>query len=192
MWRVRALFAPVSVIGMAHVVGGVAALAAPEAAQVSGLSGVTMLSASPEVTGIMLVAVGGAAIASLFYPTRPDIRTALAVPQQIVLMVQLVGIIMAMINGAYPDGYRPSEDALAAAWFILADQSPLIAMCLSHTIEMAFGGLVNVERERYREEVSYLKEQLSYCNKCWTMQKESKFWNEIANGDGPSSPFVSS
>jgi hypothetical protein len=64
MQRLRSLFAPVAVIGMAHVAGGVAALFAPGAAHVSGLAGLTMLGLWPGFTAFLLIIVGLMAICS--------------------------------------------------------------------------------------------------------------------------------
>jgi hypothetical protein len=107
---------------------------------------------------------------------------ALVAPQQLVLMIQLGGVLIAVYQGAYPDGYRPADDWWGSMWFILADQAPLIAMCLSHTIELAFGGLVNAEREYYQRELKETQKALDSCNRCWQMQREAKFWEDIASG----------
>lgn len=179
MQRVRALFAPVAVIGVAHVVGGVAALAAPKAAQVSGLAGVTMLGAPAKVVGFVLVMVGIMAIMSRFYIMTRDMMQALAAPQQLLLMVQFVGVIIAIADGQYPDGYRPTDEWWSSMWFILADQAPLIAMCVSHTVEIAFGGIVNAERAFYQGELRYAQEKLEACTRRLSAQDEAQFWEEF-------------
>ena len=54
-------------------------------------------------------------------------RAALIAPQQIVLLIQLMGVGVAAWNGAYPDGYVPVPDNWwASFWFILGDQAALI------------------------------------------------------------------
>lgn len=185
MQRARAFFAPVAVIGLAHVVGGIAALVAPGAAHVSGLAGAVMLGSQSEFTGFMLIIVGTMAILSRLCPGEPDTVTALVIPQQLVLMIQLGGVIAVTYNGAYADGYRPAPDYWGSVWFILADQAPLIAMCFSHTFELAFGGLVNEEREFYQNELKYAQEKLARCQRCWDMQNETAFWEEMSRGKGP-------
>jgi hypothetical protein len=186
MQRVRSFFAPVGVIGLAHVVGGVAALVAPQAAQVSGLAGMTMMGSPAPFTSFILVTVGAMAVGSRFCPANQDATRALVAPQQLLLTVQLAGVIVAIYQGAYPDGYRPTDEWWSSMWFILADQSPLIAMCMAHTIEVAVGGLVNEEREFYQKELKDVQEALETCNRCWSMQKEFAFWRELADGRGPS------
>lgn len=182
MQRLRSFFAPVGVISVSHIVGGTAALIAPKAANVSGLAGMTVLGSPPEFTGFILIITGLMAIYSRVYPDDKDVVNALVAPQQAVLMVQFAGVIVAVYHGEYPDGYNPSPDWWTSMWFILADQSPLLAMCLSHTTEVALGGLVNEEREFYQAELKFAQEQLSRCNRCWQMQSEREFWEDIGGG----------
>jgi hypothetical protein len=182
MQRLRSLFAPVAVIGMAHVVGGVAALFAAGAAHVSGLAGLTMLGLWPGFTALLLIIVGLMAICSRMCPHSREWVNTLVAPQQLVLMIQLGGVMIAVYHGAYPDGYKPADDWWGSMWFILADQSPLIAMCLSHTIELALGGLVDAEREYYQRELKETQRALDSCNRCWQMQREAKFWDDLGQG----------
>jgi two-component sensor histidine kinase len=63
-------------------------------------------------------------------------RVVLIAPQQIVLLIQLIGVSVAASNGAYPDGYVPVPgNWWASFWFILGDQAALVVLCLSHTFE---------------------------------------------------------
>jgi hypothetical protein len=178
----RAFFAPVGVIGLAHVVGGVSALAEPKAANVSGLAGMTDLGAEPVFTAFILIIVGVMAVVSRFCLSNRDATWALVAPQQILLMVQFGGIVVALSHGAYPDGYKPTDDWWGSFWFILADQSPLVAMCLAHTIEIALGGIPNEERAYYQDELRETQLALDRCNRCWALQSQSKFWEDIGNG----------
>lgn len=183
MQRIRAFFAPVGVIAIGHIAGGTAALIAPQAAQVSGLAGMTMLGSPPEFTAFILLITGIMAVASRFYLYDRDVATALVIPQQLLLMVQLGGVLVAIYNGQYPDGYQPAPDWWTSMWFMLADQSPLIAMCLSHTIEIALGGLLDDERAFYQSELRHAQEALERCARRWDMQSEEKFWHDMARGD---------
>jgi two-component sensor histidine kinase len=132
----RGLFAPVALIGLIHIIGGVAVLVAPQAAYVSQLSGLMMLLPHPIAIAIGLVLVGFMAVAARLMRMSERTRVALIAPQQIVLLIQLMGVSVAAWNGAYPDGYVPVPgNRWASFWFILGDQAALAVLCLSHTFE---------------------------------------------------------
>jgi hypothetical protein len=132
----RGLFAPVAVIGLIHVIGGIAVLLAPQAAFVSQLSGPMMLLPHPIAIAMGLILVGVMAITARLMRMSERMRVALIAPQQIVLLIQLIGVIGAAWNGAYPDGYVPVPgDWWASFWFIIGDQAALVVLCLSHTFE---------------------------------------------------------
>jgi hypothetical protein len=132
------LFAPVAWIGAIHIVGGAAVLYAPKAVDVTQLAGVvTLAGRHPLPIGLTLVAVGVAAVLARMVEMPPRWRTAMAFPQQVMLLVQLIGVLGAAHNGIYPDGYVPIPgDTSGSAAFITGDQAALIVLCLSHTIEM--------------------------------------------------------
>jgi two-component sensor histidine kinase len=76
------------------------------------------------------------AIAARLMKMSEQMRVALVAPQQIVLLIQFIGISVAAWNGAYPDGYVPVPGNWQASfWFILGDQAALLVLCLSHTFE---------------------------------------------------------
>jgi two-component sensor histidine kinase len=132
----RGLFAPVALIGLIHVIGGMAVLVAPQAAYVSQLSGPMMVLPHPIAIAIGLILVGVMAIAARLMRMSERMRAALIAPQQIVLLIQLIGVSIAAWNGAYPDGYVPVPGHWwASFWFILGDQAALVVLCLSHTFE---------------------------------------------------------
>lgn len=136
MREVSGLFAPVALIGLIHIIGGVAVLVAPHAAYVSQLSGLMMLLPHPTAVAIGLILVGIMAVTARLMRMSEWTRVALIAPQQIVLLVQLIGVSVAAWNGAYPDGYVPVPgNWWASFWFILGDQAALVVLCLSHTIE---------------------------------------------------------
>ena len=132
----RGLFAPVALIGLIHIIGGVAVLVAPQAAYVSQLSGPMMVLPYPIVIAVGLILVGAMAVAARLLKMSERTRVVLIAPQQIVLLIQLMGVGVAAWNGAYPDGYIPVPgNWWASFWFILGDQAALVVLCLSHTFE---------------------------------------------------------
>jgi two-component sensor histidine kinase len=132
----RGLFAPVALIGLIHIIGGVAVLVAPHAAYVSQLSGPMLLLPHPIAVAIGLILIGVMAVTARVMRMSEWTRVALIAPQQIVLLIQLVGVSVAAWNGAYPDGYVPVPgNWWASFWFILGDQAALVVLCLSHTFE---------------------------------------------------------
>jgi two-component sensor histidine kinase len=132
----RGLFAPVALIGLIHIIGGTAVLFAPQAAYVSQLSGPMMLLAQPIAIAVGLIVVGFMAVAARLLKMSEQMRVALIAPQQILLLIQFVGVSVAAWHGAYPDGYVPVPGNWQASfWFILGDQAALLVLCLSHTFE---------------------------------------------------------
>lgn len=132
----RGLFAPVALIGLIHIIGGIAVLVAPQAAYVSQLSGLMTLLPHPIAIAVGLILVGVMAVTARLMRMSERTRVALIAPQQFVLLVQLVGIGFAAWHGAYPDGYVPVPgNWWASFWFILGDQAALVVLCLSHTFE---------------------------------------------------------
>ena len=99
----RGLFAPVALIGLIHIIGGIAVLLAPQAAYVSQLSGPMMVLPHPIAIAAALIVVGVMAISARLVKMSERTRVALIAPQQIVLLIQLIGIGVAAWKGAYPD-----------------------------------------------------------------------------------------
>jgi hypothetical protein len=174
----RSLFAPVSVIGAAHVFGGVAVIGAPEAAKVSALAGPMVTGLSEGWLAVTLVSVGVAAITSRVSTVSNRTRLALTVPQQAVLLIQLYGVVVAILLGGYPDGYVPVPGNWAAsAWFIFGDQAALIAMCLSHTFEVVFLRAIPHE-EKLQLELSLERAEHDSCKRYLGMLRETQFWEK--------------
>ena len=102
----------------------------------SQLSGLMMLLPHPTAIAIGLILVGVMAVTARLLKMSERTRAALIAPQQIVLLIQLMGVGIAAWNGAYPDGYVPVPvNWWASFWFILGDQAALVVLCLSHTFE---------------------------------------------------------
>jgi hypothetical protein len=174
----RSLFAPVSVIGAAHVFGGLAVIGAPEAAKESAMAGPMMTGMNAGLLAIILVSVGVAAIASRVSTMTSRARLALTIPQQAILLIQLYGVIVAIWLGGYPDGYVPVPGNWAAsAWFIFGDQAALVAMCLSHTFEVVFLRAVPPE-ERLQLELNLERADHDSCKRYLSMLKETQFWEK--------------
>jgi hypothetical protein len=135
--RYRSLFAPVAMIGVIHIIGGAAVLLAQKAVDVSQLAGIVMLIGRyPILIGVGLIAVGIMAIVARMVDISRGVRTALIVPQQIVLLMQFIGVLIIARTGVFPDGYVPVPgDWYASLWFIASDQAALLVLCLSHTVE---------------------------------------------------------
>lgn len=130
----RWAMAPVTLIGLIHIVGGICVMAEPLAANVSGLAGLRALPAP--FLGQLLIAVGVMAIASRLASFSAKQQYLLVLPQQLVLLVQLAGIWVTLYLGKYPDGYVPGQGEWQAFWFILSDQLPWIGLSLSHLVDM--------------------------------------------------------
>jgi hypothetical protein len=76
----RGLFAPVALIGLIHIIGGVAVLVAPQAAYVSQLSGLMMLLPHPIAIAVGLILVGAMAVTARLTKRAERTRAALIAP----------------------------------------------------------------------------------------------------------------
>lgn len=126
-----------TIIGIAHVVCGIAVMYAPAALFATPLAFMHQLVAiiwSPEavVTGPTLIAVGLAAIIGGSASMDGRWQLLLIAPQQLILGFQIISISIALATGMYPDGYRPH----GGAWFIVADQVWAWIFALVHTFEV--------------------------------------------------------
>ncbi len=157
------LVAPIALIALIHIIGGVAIIAEPKAALISSLAGPYMLFHPAQVLGMLLIAVGGLALYGRLSSDSAQ-RFCFVLPQQVMLLLQLLGILGPLWSGTYPDGYMPIKgDWASSVWFILGDQMPIIGLCVSHLVEMMVGGdnwQLRELREK-REEVVFLENQLA-------------------------------
>src|SRR5262245_51184063 len=102
-----------------------------QAAYVSQLSGPMMLLAQPIAIAVGLIVVGVMSVAARLLKMSEQMRVALIAPQQILLLIQFIGVSVAAWHGAYPDGYvTVPGDWQASFWFILGDQAALLVLCL--------------------------------------------------------------
>jgi hypothetical protein len=175
----RCLVAPIGLIGVIHVVGGVAILLTEKAAFVTSLTGFGFL--DPFGKAIMLILVGVLAIAARTRFVPDHAERACIIPQQIVLLIQLGGILQAIFLGQYPNGHTPVEgDYWASVWFIVADQMPWIMLCCSHTAELLFADcLVKRVTQYYENKIAAERATVMQAERLLSMQQEAKFWAEM-------------
>jgi hypothetical protein len=148
------MFAPVAVIGVIHIIAGLSALFAPGSTLTTGMYGLMASGASPAQVAITLIAVGFLAITARLSAARQDIRMFMITPQQIVLLVQAIGVLVVIANGYYPDGYHPANTLAESRWFILGDQAPWLVLCMAHVIDMMFGHRITLTRVQYENELA--------------------------------------
>jgi hypothetical protein len=135
-------------VGIAHIISGVAVMITPEALGVTALASLVHLAEWLEYTngfvaavliGTGIMAVIGAQL-NLALPRK--VHALLFLPQQVLLLATIWTITIALIEGKYPDGYIPQ----GGAWFILTDQIWTWLMAVSHSIWLAaflYGGTVS-------------------------------------------------
>jgi hypothetical protein len=176
----RCLVAPIGLIGVIHVVGGLAILFTGTASMVTSLTGFGIF---PEaVKGLIFIAVGLLAIAARALRMSKTLENFLIAPQQMVLLVQFVGIMAALYNGVYPNGHQPIPgDYLGSVMFMLSDQLPWMMLCLSHTIEWLFAdSLVKRIIAYYEAKIAAERATVMQAERLLVMQAETKFWEEMA------------
>jgi hypothetical protein len=172
----RCIVAPIGLIGIIHIVGGIAILIDPEASHVTALSGLAPLPSLP--TALILLLVGALAVAARSSLVSRSWEKVCIMPQQVVLLVQLFGVVEAIYAGRYPNGHMPIEgDYLASAAFILSDQLPWIMLCLSHTVELVFADcLIARVRNYYEAQLKQEHEALMQAERRLAAHNETQFW----------------
>jgi hypothetical protein len=131
-------------VGLAHIVSGIAVLAAPAAMEVTHLSMITYLISlvgwGGGAVGSILIFAGFMAVVGASIIALPRVAHGLLfLPQQILLLVQIWSIAIALNAGQYPDGYHPE----GGAWFILTDQIWAFILAVTHSFWLAaflYGG----------------------------------------------------
>src|SRR5262249_3823662 len=78
-----------------------------QAAYVSQLSEPMMLLAQPIAIAVGIIVLGVMSVAARLLKMSEQMRVALIAPQQILLLIQFIGVSVAAWHGAYPDGYVP-------------------------------------------------------------------------------------
>jgi hypothetical protein len=125
-------------VGLAHLVSGIAVLYQPSALNVTPLASLHDLSQaigySGGFAGAFLVGAGLMAIIGSGMRAMPrGLHGALFLPQQALLLLQIWTITWALIEGKYPDGYIP----VGGSFFILADQAWAWALASAHSVFLA-------------------------------------------------------
>jgi hypothetical protein len=124
-----------TLVGIAHIVCGIAAIYVPNVLNVAPLSGLHQLgeylSWPQQSEGFLLLLVG--ALAVIASQLQFAMRVLLLIPQQLVLLLQIWSISTALVTGHYPDGYIPA----GGPWFILTDQIWAWILIISHSLWLA-------------------------------------------------------
>lgn len=124
-----------TLVGIAHIVCGIAAIYQPGTLVVTQLNGLHEIVASlglPVTTGgYLLLLVGGLAV--LAGRAEFALRVTLLLPQQFLLCLQIWSITMVLMLGQYPDGHIPA----GGPWFILTDQIWAWILTVSHSAWLA-------------------------------------------------------
>jgi hypothetical protein len=184
----RCIVAPIGLIGIIHVLCGITMILEPEASLITGVYGFGLM--GPFAKGVILILVGGLAIAARVGMCPRDLENAFIVPQQLVLVWQLYGILFAVWGGVYPNGHEPIAGSYWGSMvFILSDQMPWVMLCLSHTVELVFADCLLAKVRNHYE--GLLKEErlsLMQAEKLLAMHNETQFWmtlnGERRAGDG--------
>ena len=115
------------------------------------------------------------------------LRTSMVVPQQVVLLVQAIGVCFAIWKGAYPDGYVPATTLSASRWFIFSDQAPLLVLCLPHAVDMVFANRIMMTQRQYEVDIEdcYRKVTLLTCR--LELRETQQQWLEFSRDLNPKS-----
>jgi hypothetical protein len=122
-------------VGLVHLTAGIGVIVQPSALTVTAFAQLraldTYFGAGAPLAGVVMIVAGCLAMAGCTSaPLQRSLVAILFLPQQILLLLQLVSISEALLRGAYPDGYVP----VGGGWFILADQSWAWVLAISHTV----------------------------------------------------------
>jgi hypothetical protein len=179
----RCVVAPIGLIGLIHIMGGVTILASNDAAMITSVIGLQAM--PPVLTGAVLLAVGLFAVAARTGLVLREQERAWTLPQEIVLLVQLVGIVGAIYAGQYPNGHVPVEGSYwGSVFFILSDQAPWILLCVSHTVEFLFADCL-IARVRAHYEAALKQETADrvQAESLLAMHKDTEFWMRLGRHD---------
>jgi hypothetical protein len=128
-----------TLVGIAHIALGIAALVEPASWRVTHLASlhdvVSYSGYGPEAAGFVLLFAGVTAVFGATNGLRLGrwLRASFFIPQEVLLLLQIWSIIVAVVTGAYPDNYIP----VGGAWFIMADQVQALILALSHSFWLA-------------------------------------------------------
>jgi hypothetical protein len=177
----RCVVAPIGLIGLIHILGGITILASNDAAYITSVIGLGAM--PPALMGVVLLTVGLFAVGARIGLVPREHERAWILPQEIVLLVQLVGIAGTVYAGVYPNGHIPVEGSYwGSVFFILSDQAPWILLCVSHTVEYLFADCL-IARVRTHYE-SLLKQEHAdrvQAENLLAMHKDTQFWMRLGH-----------
>lgn len=135
-----------TLVGIAHILSGIAVFITPMAGNVTPIADLsTLLRHMGFDSGVMAAILIFAGIMAVIAGTMPRashvLHGILFLPQQLLLVLQIYTITVALTHGVYPDGYAPQ----GGAWFILSDQIWAWLLAASHSIWLAaflYGGSI--------------------------------------------------
>lgn len=186
MINIRDIFSPVMFVAVVHITLGVIIFYIPDAINITALAALKSIHfpllggklTTNEISGGLII-IGLAAFAGKLFFLTQTLQIILVAPQQLLLSVQFFGIIMAIRNGVYPDGYIPAKTYQGSVGFILADQCPILGMCLAHTVHVMFIHVFNL-KEYYENKLLECKRELADLYRTISMYQDSKFWVELS------------
>jgi hypothetical protein len=156
-----------------------AALASSGSAYVTALYGLTMTGMSVTQLAVMLIVVGMLAITARLSALGGDLRLFMITPQQIVLLLQALGIAVTLFNGQYPDGYVPGSTLAASRWFILGDQAPILVLCLSHIFDMIYYRRIAATRVQFEDALAESDRQVQLLRTKLEMNDATASWQDF-------------
>jgi hypothetical protein len=117
-------------VAVGHMVSGVIAFIEPETIKVTPLAYLTKI-ASTDVAAGFLIFASVLVVFAFWYNLKLWITLLMLLPQQFLLAMSFISIVLAVTLGHYPDGYTPK----GAGLFITNDQIWMSLFCIAHTVE---------------------------------------------------------
>lgn len=150
-FEVKTLFVGL-LVGIGHLISGLATFVQPAVLHTTPLAALHRIVGSDDVVvALSLIFAGLLAILasnrSIGMP--PLVRALLFLPQEALMLLQILSITMALVMGKYPDGYVP----VGGAWFILTDQVWAWVLAVSHSLWLGafcWTGVISGNRTEYR------------------------------------------
>lgn len=125
------LFAVGVGVAVIHIYNGVSILLGYKAiAEITPVAFLTHLIGNITAVGVVLIVVGLLALRPFMVGNIGRVGFILCVaPQQVVLLMHSVSVIVATVTGHYPDGYAPADGGV----FISNDQAAWVVVSIGHT-----------------------------------------------------------
>lgn len=122
-------------VAWAHIASGILIFLNFNAIKVTPLAFLKVIPIPQPFNGTILILASLLVFAAYVTNTnknvKPWITLTLLLPQQFLLLLSLISILLAVATGTYPDGYSPQGGGI----FILADQLWMLTICIWHTVE---------------------------------------------------------